>query len=92
VTQKTRSNQLFQGNQSKELISYIDNTHGKKFQLELSDGTLSKHLNGEVSSLRYPVIFLSEGPRQVFFPVEAYFDVQKFVSNPLLLMYDELGC
>ena len=62
--------------------------NGKKFQIELSDGTLV-HLNSG-SSLRYPVNFLSDGPRQVFLSGEAYFDVAKSESNPFIVNIDEL--
>tara|TARA_R100000935_G_C2841681_1_gene171493 strand:+ start:1797 stop:2930 length:1134 start_codon:yes stop_codon:yes gene_type:complete len=62
--------------------------NGKKFQIELSDGTLV-HLNAG-SSLRYPVNFLRDGPRQVFLSGEAYFDVAKSESNPFIVNVDEL--
>ncbi|MEG3656781.1 FecR domain-containing protein [Arenibacter palladensis] len=62
--------------------------NGKKFRIELSDGTLV-HLNAG-SSLRYPVNFLSDGPRQVFLSGEAYFDVAKSESNPFIVNIDEL--
>src|SRR5690606_14812611 len=61
---------------------------GKKFQIQLSDGTMV-HLNAG-SSLRYPVDFLSEGPRQVFLSGEAYFDVAKNASNPFIVNVDDL--
>ena len=62
--------------------------NGKKFQIELSDGTLV-HLNAG-SSLRYPVNFLNDGPRQVFLSGEAYFDVAKNASNPFIVNVDKL--
>ena len=62
--------------------------HGKKFQLVLSDSTIV-HLNAG-SSLRYPVAFLTEGPREVFLTGEAYFDVTKNVSNPFVVNVNEL--
>lgn len=62
--------------------------NGKKFRIELSDGTLV-HLNAG-SSLRYPVNFLSDDPRQVFLSGEAYFDVAKSESNPFIVNIDEL--
>ncbi|MCM4163657.1 anti-sigma factor [Arenibacter sp. A80] len=61
---------------------------GKKFQIQLSDGTMV-HLNAG-SSLRYPVDFLSEGPRKVFLSGEAYFDVAKNASNPFIVNVDDL--
>lgn len=61
---------------------------GKKFQIELADGTLV-HLNAG-SSLRYPVNFLSEGLRLVFLSGEAYFDVTKNEFNPFIVNVDDL--
>src|SRR5690606_17378067 len=65
------------GDQNQDRISYSQATqkenlvfntlnipNGKKFIVELSDGTIV-HLNSG-SSLRYPVNFLSAGPRQVY--------------------------
>jgi len=49
--------------------------YGKKFEVELSDGTRVALNAG--SSLRYPVSFLKEQPREVFLKGEAYFDVAK---------------
>lgn len=75
--------------QKEELVyNTLTIPNGKKFQIELSDGTLV-HLNAG-SSLRYPVNFLSEGARQVFLSGEAYFDVAKNVSNPFIVNVDEL--
>ncbi len=89
------------GTQKQDQISYshvtekkdlVFNTlkipNGKKFQLELSDGTLV-YLNAG-SSLRYPVNFLGKGPRKVFLTGEAYFDVTRNESNPFIVNVDEL--
>lgn len=89
------------GTQKENRISYSQATHkenlvfntlsvpnGKQFQLELSDGT-SVHLNAG-SSLRYPINFLSEGPRQVFLSGEAYFDVNENKTNPFIVNVNEL--
>ena len=62
--------------------------NGKKFQIELSDGTVV-HLNAG-SSLRYPINFLNNGPRQVFLTGEAFFDVAKSESNSFIVNIDEL--
>ncbi|MCK0146496.1 DUF4974 domain-containing protein [Arenibacter sp. F26102] len=73
----------------KELVfNTLKTPNGKKFQVELSDGTLV-FLNAG-SSLKYPVNFLSEGPRQVFLTGEAYFDVTTNESNPFIVNVDEL--
>lgn len=75
--------------QKKELVfNTINIPNGKKFELELSDGTLVKLNAG--SSLKYPVNFLSEGPRRVFLSGEAYFDVARNESNPFEVNVEEL--
>ncbi len=89
------------GNQKQNQITYSEITqatdlvyntlktpNGQQFQLELSDGTLV-YLNAG-SSLKYPVNFLSEGPRQVYLMGEAYFDVSRKKSNPFIVNMDEL--
>ena len=48
---------------------------GKKFELELSDGTQVTLNSG--SSLKYPVRFLDNQVREVFLTGEAFFDVTK---------------
>ncbi len=57
--------------------------YGKRFELELSDGTIA-HLNAG-SSLKYPIRFLNEGNREVFLVGEAYLDVTKDTSRPFLI-------
>ncbi len=87
--------------QKQDLISYskanekenlVFNTlivpNGKKFRLQLSDGTFV-HLNAG-SSLRYPVNFSSNQARKVFLTGNAYFDVAKNTSNPFIVNVDEL--
>lgn len=89
------------GTQKQNRISYNQKDHnvalafntlrvpyGKQFQLELSDGTVV-HLNAG-SSLRYPMNFLSEGPRQVFLSGEGYFDVTENKINPFIVNVNEL--
>ena len=89
------------GNQNQNRISYSQATpsealvfntltvpKGKRFELELSDGT-SVHLNSG-SSLRYPVSFQKEGVRQVFLSGEAYFNVAKDKLNSFTINANEL--
>ncbi len=57
--------------------------YGKKFQLELSDGTVV-HLNSG-SSLRYPVNFLEGKNREVFLNGEAYFKVTEDEAHPFII-------
>ena len=90
------------GDQNQDRISYsqaiqkenlVFNTlnipNGKKFKVELSDGTIV-HLNSG-SSLRYPVNFLSTGPRQVYLSGEAYFAVSRNELNPFIVHVNDLG-
>lgn len=54
--------------------------YGKKFEVQLSDGTLV-HLNAG-TSLRYPVQFAKNQNRQVYLLGEAYFEVEKDKEHP----------
>lgn len=84
------------GNQKKTVLSYAKeasveqlayNTlkvpYGKRFQLELSDGT-TVHLNAG-TTLRFPVTFLNTGTRQVYLKGEAYFDVGEDKTRPFIV-------
>lgn len=53
--------------------------NGKTFELILSDGSHVVLNSG--SMLRYPVVFLEGGPRNVFLDGEAYFSVEKDKSR-----------
>lgn len=63
--------------------------YGKKFRLELSDGTMV-HLNSG-TTLRYPVKFIDGENRQVFLDGEAFFDVAKDKKHPFIVNADELN-
>jgi hypothetical protein len=54
--------------------------YGKKFEVQLSDGTLV-HLNAG-TSLRYPVQFVKNQNRQVYLLGEAFFEVEKDKEHP----------
>ncbi|MCR4030763.1 MULTISPECIES: FecR family protein [Flavobacterium] len=54
--------------------------YGKKFEVQLSDGTLV-HLNAG-TTLRYPVQFVKNKNRQVYLLGEAYFEVEKDKEHP----------
>jgi len=84
------------GNQKKTLLSYTKETsaeqlvyntlkvpYGKRFRLELSDGTTA-HLNSG-TTLRFPVAFLRNGNRQVYLKGEAYFDVSEDKTRPFIV-------
>ncbi|PBJ11419.1 fec operon regulator FecR [Flavobacterium sp. ACN6] len=63
--------------------------YGKKFRLELSDGTMV-HLNSG-TTLRYPVKFIAGENRQVYLDGEAFFDVAKDKKHPFIVNADELN-
>lgn len=63
--------------------------YGKRFQLELSDGSLA-HLNSG-SSLKYPIQFIKGKNRQVFVKGEAYFEVTKDSLHPFIVNADQLN-
>ncbi|MFS4467854.1 FecR family protein [Maribacter sp. 2210JD10-5] len=77
----------------RETSSKIHNTikvpFGKRFQLELSDGTLV-HLNAG-SQLRYPVSFPSEGNRKVVLEGEAFFKVAKDSAHKFIVNTNDLN-
>lgn len=90
------------GNQNKGKIVYDAKTNieklvyntikipfGKRFQLQLSDGT-RVHLNAG-TTLKYPIKFIAGLSRQVFLDGEAYFDVAKDKKHPFLVNVEDLN-
>lgn len=63
--------------------------YGKKFEVQLSDGTLV-HLNSG-TSLRYPVQFIKNKSRQVYLTGEAYFEVSKDKAHPFTVNAQEVN-
>lgn len=63
--------------------------NGKRFELELSDGTIV-HLNSG-TTLKYPVKFIAGENRQVFLDGEAFFDVSKDKKHPFIVNADKLN-
>ena len=63
--------------------------YGKRFQLQLSDGT-AVHLNAG-TTLRYPVKFIAGEKRTVFLEGEAYFEVAKDKAHPFVVNADQLN-
>lgn len=61
----------------------------KKFQVELSDGTLVCLNSG--STLKYPVKFLNGKSREVFLDGEAYFVVSKDKNHPFTVNANEIS-
>ncbi|MFH6991947.1 FecR family protein [Flavobacterium sp. FlaQc-48] len=74
-----------------EKVTYntIKIPYGKRFQLQLSDGTLV-HLNSG-TTLKYPVKFIAGENRQVFLDGEAFFDVAKDKKHPFIVNADALN-
>ncbi|WP_369752809.1 FecR family protein [Flavobacterium sp. WC2409] len=63
--------------------------YGKRFELELSDGTIV-HLNSG-TTLKYPVKFIASENRQVFLDGEAFFDVTKDKKHPFVVNANNLN-
>ncbi len=63
--------------------------YGKKFQVQLSDGTIV-YLNSG-SSLKYPVNFLKGQHREVFLTGEAYFKVAEDMTHPFVVNAQEVN-
>lgn len=76
-------------NPEKLVYNTIKIPYGKKFRLQLSDGTLV-HLNSG-TTLKYPVKFITGENRQVFLDGEAFFDVAKDKNHPFIVNADELN-
>ena len=77
-----KSNELIYNSNSEvnELVYHtLKVPYGKRFDIYLSDGT-KVYLNSG-SSLKYPVKFLNNKPRQVFLNGEAFFDVTESKEN-----------
>lgn len=78
------------GEASEELVyNTLKVPYGKRFDIELSDGT-TVFLNAG-SSIRYPVAFISGYERQVYLTGEAYLKVSKDSLNPFIVTADELN-
>ncbi|MBP6181769.1 FecR family protein [Flavobacterium sp.] len=63
--------------------------YGKRFELQLSDGTVV-HLNSG-TTLKYPVKFIAGENRLVFLDGEAFFDVTKDKKHPFIVNADNLN-
>ncbi len=72
---------------SKPIFNTLKIPYGKRFDIELSDGT--KIFLNSGSSITYPVTF--SGPkREVYLNGEAFFDVAKDKSHPFIVNAEEL--
>jgi len=86
-----RGNQLvYASDVKKEVLVYNTLTvpFGKRFELQLSDGT-NVHLNAG-TSLKYPVNFIKGKDRKVFLIGEAYFNVAKDSEHPFIVNTNEI--
>ncbi len=63
--------------------------YGKRFELQLSDGTVV-HLNSG-TTLKYPIKFIAGENRQVFLEGEAFFDVTKDKKHPFVVNANNLN-
>ncbi|AOR28473.1 anti-sigma factor [Formosa sp. Hel1_33_131] len=63
--------------------------YGKRFELQLSDGT-KVHLNSG-TSLKYPVKFIEGANRHVFLEGEAFFDVTSNKQAPFVVNAEDLN-
>lgn len=63
--------------------------YGKRFQVQLSDGT-TVHLNAG-TTIKYPVNFIEGQHRQVYLTGEAFFDVAKDAEHPFIVNSDNLN-
>jgi len=82
---------VYENNSDLEKVTYntIKIPYGKKFRLQLSDGTLV-HLNSG-TTLKYPVKFIAGENRQVYLDGEAFFDVAKDKKHPFIVNADALN-
>ena len=82
---------LYEDSQAPKKLDYNELTvpYGKMFELVLSDKT-RVYLNAG-STLRYPVTFMEQGPREVFLTGEAYFSVTKDKKKPFVVNADQIN-
>ncbi|OXG09290.1 FecR family protein [Flavobacterium araucananum] len=82
---------VYENNSNTEKVTYntIKIPYGKKFRLQLSDGTFV-HLNSG-TTLKYPVKFIAGENRQVYLDGEAFFDVAKDKKHPFIVNADALN-
>lgn len=91
VGNQTGDKLVYENSSNPEKLVYntIKIPYGKKFRLQLSDGTFV-HLNSG-TTLRYPIKFIAGENRQVFLDGEAFFDVAKDKKHPFIVNADNLN-
>jgi ferric-dicitrate binding protein FerR (iron transport regulator) len=77
------SEQQVQASTEEAIYNTLTVPYGKRFDLELSDGSLVKLNAG--SSIRYPIKFIAGQHRKVFLDGEAYFDIAKDKAHPFVV-------
>ena len=80
----------YSNNKNVETLIYNELTvpYGKRFELNLSDGTNVSLNSG--TSIKYPVQFIEGQKRQVFIRGEAYFKVEKDINHPFIVTAQDL--
>ena len=92
VIGKQEKNRLvyFNTNSNQKMIyNTLKIPYGKKFEVQLSDGTIV-YLNAG-TSLRYPVQFAKNQSRQVYLTGEAFFEVSKDKAHPFTVNAQEVS-
>jgi len=91
IGQQNKTKLKYEGEKKLNELTYNTLTvpYGKRFDIELSDGTVV-YLNAG-SSIKYPVSFIEGLKRQVFLTGEAYLEVARNVDNPFIVNADELN-
>ncbi|WPO80290.1 FecR family protein [Flavobacterium sp. KACC 22761] len=91
VGNQTGDKLVYENSSDPEKLVYntIKIPYGKKFRLQLSDGTFV-HLNSG-TTLKYPIKFIAGENRQVFLDGEAFFDVAKDKKHPFIVNADNLN-
>lgn len=92
VIGKQEKNRLvyFNTNSNQKMIyNTLKIPYGKKFEVQLSDGTIV-YLNAG-TSLRYPVQFAKNQSRQVYLTGEAFFEVSKDKAHPFTVTAQEVN-
>lgn len=91
IGQHDKNKLIYEANTPSEKLVYNTLTvpYGKRFDVELSDGT-TVFLNAG-SSIKYPVNFIKGVNREVFLTGEAYLEVAKDSEHPFIVNADELN-
>lgn len=91
VGQQEKNKLTYEGSEITGELVYNTLTvpYGKRFDIELSDGT-TVFLNAG-SSIRYPVNFIKGLERQVYLTGEAFLEVAKDTKHPFIVNADELN-